>query len=423
MRGAAPLAGALLLELAFCSALARFGALDRHGFPLIFVALFLCAGGAYVAAARWFPECGRPEWNRLIFWAAAIALRLAVFPMPPGDDFWRYLWEGRIQTHGFNPYVLSPDAPELAAFRDAVWVRINHRDWAAIYPPGAQLVFATLASASESQWVFKLLFGAADLAGCAALLRLTGGDFARTALYAWNPLVVCSFAGAGHYDSLMILALLLATLALERAQPARTCAWLGAAIALKVVPGFLLPVWLFHFGRRAWWVLLALAIPLLVTIPFGGPAIVQEPLENFAHVTRFNDLVWWLVEKTVWPNPWGRNERYAVVLAAAVLAISIALRHDWRRAMLWVLGAVLVLSPALHPWYVTWILPFACWRKSWPWIALSLSVAVALLVWEAGPFWKAWEIAWPLRIAIAAPPLAVLLANRYHRLRHEPADP
>ena len=80
------------------------------------------------------------------FWLGAIAPRLILLAMHPGDDIWRYLWEGYIQNHGFNPYLTVPSAPELIPLRtDAFnldgWSQINHPDHAAIYPPVALLGF------------------------------------------------------------------------------------------------------------------------------------------------------------------------------------------------------------------------------------------------------------------------------------------
>ncbi|MEZ4654440.1 MAG: hypothetical protein R3E12_12835 [Candidatus Eisenbacteria bacterium] len=40
-------------------------------------------------------------------------------------------------------------------------------------------------------------------------------------------------------------------------------------------------------------------------------------------------------------------------------------------------GAFLLLTPTLHPWYATWIIPFLVFRPGRPWIALSLLVGVA----------------------------------------------
>src|SRR5438067_11534884 len=93
---------ALLVELLLIALLPRYGDLAVHGNPLKFVACYLIAGCTYFGAVISFgdlPKAMRPK----VFWVAAIALRMAIFAMPPGDDLWRYLWEGKIQLHGFNP--------------------------------------------------------------------------------------------------------------------------------------------------------------------------------------------------------------------------------------------------------------------------------------------------------------------------------
>ena len=81
-------------------------------------------------------------------------------------------------------------------------------------------------------------------------------------------------------------------------------------------------------------------------------------LRDFGDVTRFNELLVW-----VFPNPWQRNWPVDLLLCATIAVIVVRFRHDWQRSALWVLGAALILSPVLHPWYATWILPLAIWRR------------------------------------------------------------
>ena len=80
----------------------------------------------------------------MIFWVVAVLLRLVALPLEPGDDFWRYQWEGKVQNAGFNPYVLAPNDEQLVPLRAEFpnWSQINHRDFSAIYPPGTELLFA-----------------------------------------------------------------------------------------------------------------------------------------------------------------------------------------------------------------------------------------------------------------------------------------
>jgi hypothetical protein len=385
---------------------AAHGYFARTGEALRFVPFILFAGVAFLQAARSFNELGKKLQKRTL-WGFAIVLRLAMFNCEPGDDFWRYVWEGRVQNARQNPYLYSPSAPELQRLRDENWLRINHPDVAAIYPPAAELIIAAVTRVSGSPFWFKLVFIVADLLTVALLLRLV--SVATAAWYAWNPAVVYAFAGAAHYDSLMLLALTGAIVALHRAgnDDRATFGWqsisaacLGLAIALKLVPIILLPVWAFALGRRAWLLVISLALPMALAVPFGGVGTVLHPLRDFADVTRFNELFVW-----IFPNPWQRNWPVTLFLSATILFIAWYWRNDWRRGALWVFGAALILSPVLHPWYVTWILPVAVWRQQQAWTVLSLSVLSAFLLWDTTTLWNAWQPNLLTRAFVILPPL------------------
>jgi alpha-1,6-mannosyltransferase len=416
---------ALALELTALAALPTFSNLGLEHAAACFVGLFLVSGFAYLLAVHHAGAVPK-NWQPLLLWSAAVALRLIVLPATPGDDFWRYVWEGKIQSLGFNPYVFHPDSPALAAVRDTTWANVNHRDFVAIYPPGAELLFAWLARMGAVPIIAKTLFVAADLGVIAILMRWLNGSFTQVIWYAWNPAVVYSFAGAGHFDSLMLLTLVGAIVVAKNLKTNWRAALLssvllGLSISIKIVPLFLVPLW-FLRARRHWpAVTPALLIPASLTLFYGGLATVAQPLRQFAYVARFNDLIWWLIEATIWPNPMQKNGRAQVVLAITVLILTFIFRHDSRRAVLWILGAVLILSPVLHPWYVTWVLPVACARRQYAWHILSLSATVALLVWEDGPFWRAWELTWPLRLAVSLPPLLWWLAQSRRNFSDEPA--
>ena len=206
-------------ELWFAHVLSGHGDFLRAGEASKFVLAAFGAGLMYWLAAARLPRAElSARQSTWVFWAGTVLLRLVILPVLPGDDLWRYRWEGLIQLHGFNPYVLSPNEPALASLRDAGWLKINHRDFPAIYPPLTQAFFAAMALCGNSVWLYKLLFALTDLACCGVLRRLlsrAGGDGAQAAWYGWNPLVVYAFAGAAHFDCLMILALLGAVSALD----------------------------------------------------------------------------------------------------------------------------------------------------------------------------------------------------------------
>src|SRR4051812_23190448 len=50
----------------------------------------------------------------------AVLLRAVQFCAAPSlsDDVFRFLWDGRVQAAGINPYLYPPDDPALAGLRD-----------------------------------------------------------------------------------------------------------------------------------------------------------------------------------------------------------------------------------------------------------------------------------------------------------------
>ncbi|MDQ6622045.1 MAG: glycosyltransferase 87 family protein [Verrucomicrobiota bacterium] len=423
---------ALAGEFVLFASLNRFDDWTLQEMPVRFVACAIAAGLAFLIATVQFPTWLSVRKQAAIFWAVAIALRLIALPLEPGDDFWRYQWEGKIQQAGFNPYVTAPDDPSLAGMRAHFleFYKINHRDFRAIYPPGTELLFAGLSRLSSRPLFYKLLFAAADLLTAAILLRLVRREtrFADAAWYAWNPLVVYSFAGAAHFDSLMILPLLAGILCLvrqERATDSRmrwtfalaAAALFGIAISVKLIPLLLLPLAACALRWRAPALLASIGIPAFLSLLYGYPQVdIWDSLGNFAYVTRLNDLFWWIIEETIWPNIRQKNYQYNVVIVIAVILVSLVFFRNWRRGMLWVLGIALILSPVLHPWYCTWILPLAAWRRAQPWQVLSVTLFTYYLFWNERLFALPWHAELWMRGIIILPPLfataAYLLRER-----------
>ena len=99
---------------------------------------------------------------------------------------------------------------------------------------------------------------------------------------------------------------------------------MGSAISIKLIPLLLLPICAFALGRRAWALGLSLAIPAALSLPFGFPQVpIWQSLGRFIYVTRLNDIFWWIVEETVWPNPHQKNYHYNVIIIVAVLVVSV----------------------------------------------------------------------------------------------------
>jgi alpha-1,6-mannosyltransferase len=426
---------AFAAELFFFAALNFFDDWTLQSMPVKFVESAFLSGIAYLVAVSNFPpKDGLTAANKIdigtrnraiLFWSVAIALRFIALPLAPGDDLWRYQWEGKIQRAGFNPYLVAPDDSQLDELRKNFpnSAKINHPEFRAIYPPGAELIFRFISGIADQALFYKCLFAIVDLGTVALLLRLIGGEnrYRDAAWYAWNPLVAYTFAGAAHFDSLMILPLVGGIVCLVRSttEPESRRKWIwalsagvlfGVGISIKLIPALLLLPCVFALRWRAIVLAISAAIPAALSLPFGFPKVrIWDSLGHFAYVSRVNDLFWWLIEDTVWANPHQKNYHYNVILIIGVALVSVLFIRNWKRGMLWALGTALVLSPVFHPWYCTWILPIASWRRAYAWHVLSITLFAYYLFWDERLFALPWHAEPWMRALIIAPVLAALV--------------
>lgn len=387
-------------QLALLAALGWWPGARATPFP----ALALLGGAFALHLAAAFLQSRRPA-SRAVLWGGGALMRAVLLPLPPhySDDVWRYLWDGWVQLQGVNPYAHPPAAPALEPLRTAWHTLVNHPEIPTIYPPGAQLAFLALAALGPSVLLTKLAWVVADLGVAAVLDRLTprpsGTASPALVLWLWSPLVIVEVAWSGHLEPLGILPMMGAVWLARRAS-ARPGAkggdldggapsdgwrdrrapalWAGALLgiggAVKLAPLAALPALWRRRGAMA--VLGAAAALLVVAVPYlgAGPAALTEGLRTYAARWSFHPGLFRLLEAAL-----GDGGARA---AAAAAVIGIALTATWRgwsldRTLLWTLGAALLLSPTLHPWYVLWVLPLAALRGSGAWVLLAGTVFLA----------------------------------------------
>lgn len=246
--------------------------------PAAFGAIFVAELVLYALASVWVIRRQPPIRPTLIAIFAVAAARLLLVPAAPtfSDDIYRYVWDGRIQSAGINPYAYPPDATVLARFRDdAIYPGINRKPVRTIYPPVAQAFFrAVYAIHPDSVAWTKLVLTACDLAACAALamlLRAVGARPERVILYAWHPLLTLEVAHSGHLDVLAVLLVVLAVWARVSGRFGKAGALLAGAALVKFYALVALPALLAR-SRRSLAVLLGAfcGVVVLAYLPFLG---------------------------------------------------------------------------------------------------------------------------------------------------------
>jgi hypothetical protein len=356
------------------------------------VVCIMLAAGAIYAAAVWLLErdealldgASRRRVVLLILGVALLARALIVTAPPVSTDIYRYVWDGRVQAAGINPYRYRPADPQVAFLRDAqIYPLINRAATAVtIYPPAAQLLFRAVTAIAPTVTAMKLAMVACEailVATVLAMLRRRGLPQSRIVLYAWHPLPLFEFAGSGHIDAAALCLMMLACLAAQRQRPVQTGALLGAAALVKFFPVAILPA---LYRRWDWRLPLAAAVvAAALYLPFI--AVGWQVLGFLPGYLRQEGLAsgdgFFLVEllHAGFPAPAWAGVAYvaagmAVLGAAALRVVFRPQPAPSMSSALWLLaGVTLFISPHLA-WYFTWVIPFLCFRIWWSLIYLTV---------------------------------------------------
>jgi alpha-1,6-mannosyltransferase len=215
------------------------------------------------------------------------------------------------------------------------------------FPAGAELFFRAITAIHESVFTLKVAFVVCDLAIVLVLLDVLrrSGQAAHWVLaYAWNPLLATEVAGSGHIDIVGVLLLMVSVAALARRWRAVAAVAFGLAVAVKLLPIVLLPLYWKRVRIRDG--ALAAVVAGLLYVPFlNHGRIPIGSLGTYAHSFRFNDPVFATLERVAAPE---------LVVGLAVLAgflIAVWLRGKsaaWSSEVFaWPMTASLFCSPAV----------------------------------------------------------------------------
>jgi alpha-1,6-mannosyltransferase len=370
-------------------------------------------------------------------------------------DTYRYIWDGRVQAAGINPYRYVPSAPELAHLReDKIYPNINRGDYAPTpYPPVAQAIYLGVYLAHPlSINAFRIamsLFDMITLLSVMLVLARARLNPARAIIFAWHPLLIWEGAHSGHVESAFIAFLALAFLARVYKKPALTGVMVGLAAMVKFYPGLLLPALMFSnddgvkpadtgwFKRLVSIILSPPNIKLLVAfvatiiasyLPYlsvgkGVFGYLPHEFEEEGYVEGGTRYFFFSLIRKVAPLP---TTVFIVVAAIALLAVGLwwimrAKRDatDIARGAVALIGLYLLLTTPRYPWYYAWIIPFLCFVPRAGWLYLTGATILLYLLWyipNVYPHLPVW-----LGVSVYGPTLA-LLAWEYLRARPSRLD-
>jgi alpha-1,6-mannosyltransferase len=344
------------------------------------------AGVVYLLAIREFFIT--PKFSRrvvVIGLVLAAAWNIAFLPVPAGadDDIHRYVWDGRLQRLGYNPYLVVPSDSAVQGLHTAETRNLNNPDLPSPYPAGAQLFFRAVTAIQESTFAFKVAFVVCEFAIVFLLLdvlRCTRQAAHLLLVFAWNPLLAVEVAGSGHIDIVGALLLTVSAAALVRRWRATAAVALGLAVAVKFLPVVLLPLYWKRVRIRD--AVVAAAVVVLLYLPFlNHGRIPIGSLGTYVQSFRFNGPVFAMLDRVA---PAQLLAGLAVLAGLAIATWQRGTRPEWSPDQFaWPMAASLLCAPAVFPWYLLWLLPF-----------LTSASTLLIIIWTVSifPVYVQWHL-------------------------------
>jgi len=379
----------------------------------LFVALYVAAGGIYLAVIGSLRRIVVGRKGVLCILLVGLLMRLALLPSAPvlETDSFRYMWDAALTARGASPYLHTPekgksaltdldgDSRIRAVAREAGshLKQINHPDVKTIYPPVAQAAFLLaywISPWNGAAWrAILLVADAATVLLLLVLMRHLRLPLAWIAIYWWNPLLVKEFYCAGHMDAIVLPFVTGAVMLAVMQRTALAAAALAAAVAAKFWPVVLLPLLLRSVVRQPRRVALSLAAFTVTAAILLSPMLVAghsgiAGSVDYSRSWQSNDglfqLVVLLCRHTLplvgvhaWAEQMAARLTVTLVLVAWVLWLARRPLNDpleLCEASLLAVAGLFLLSPTQFPWYYTWMLPLLALRPRW-----SLLLYTALL--------------------------------------------
>ena len=383
---------AFLLMLLCLVRWSSYGSLAEAGDERI--ALHLVMAGLMMALVFTWPALSRGKAIWLMV-GAALAMRLVLWFAPVSDDVNRYLWEGSLIWKGENPYATTVDDARWEGLRDDVWEDINHRDRLTAYPPGMELVMGGASWLWYDLKVFKIVALLSDLwilVLLGLLLKEQGKPLRWLGFYAFNPIILLGFAAEAHLDGLMMGSLLTALFYVGKVRWKWAWFWLAIAVQMKFIVIVLLPYFIVRGEWKKSWVF---AVTLIVPSLFFGVVGLNGVmgLLGFGSAGAFNGGFYELLRFSGMGDDFARKVTMGSFVAVGLFFGLRCLRGteaDLQKMSFLILGALLICSPVVHFWYLSWIIPFVVLRPSLSWLLLCGMSAMYFLSWQILEIYGVW---------------------------------
>ena len=335
------------------------------------------------------------QYNFKVLLLCGILFRFClVFSTPSlSDDFYRFIWDGRIQQLGFNPFDFTPRQflnQNSDAFLNQLFPLLNSPDYFSVYPPFSQILFKIASSIGQDSLqvnliVLKTMIFLSEIGTIYLLYKLIlkrKKDPSLVLIYLLNPLVIVELTGNIHLEAFMIFFFLLTVLLFYNQRFIGSAAALSLAIQAKLLPILAIPLLIKKIGfmKTVWYGLICILITALLSIGIINTpdriSHIAESLNLYYGKFEFNGGIYLFFRSIGWMvlgyNPIAIISKLMILFTLIGMVYIYLKESEILSSFFWILLIYLGFAAVVHPWYLT------------PLVALSIFVRYRfILVWSA----------------------------------------
>lgn len=324
--------------------------------------------------------------------AITIIFRLVFLVAMPNlsQDFYRFIWDGRMILEGMNPYLFTPQSFfEMGKFPVAQAQELYYGmgelngSHYTNYPPVKQFIFAIAAlfagkSILGSAIVFRVFIIAADIGTLyfgKKLLEKFKMPVKNIFWYLLNPFIIIELTGSMHFEGIMIFFLVWSFYLLQKGQ----WKWAGIVFALsisvKLIPLMFLPLFYQWFKKQENGILKLIgfySVIAFTTVLLFAPFYSTEFVNNYSQTValwfgkfEFNASLYY-VARAIGYAVTGYNEIETIAKFIPIIVITALIGFTFFRknnTLQQVIVSTLLISTiyyftstTVHPWYLSTLL-------------------------------------------------------------------
>lgn len=377
--------------------------LQRSDFPLLVSLYSILFASFYLIVKSSKNDFG------LLFLIAILARLIFINTTPNlSQDFYRFIWDGRMLIQGYNPYLSTPQSyidtgtTSIVAQAQELYAGMGTLNASHFtnYPPANQLIFLVAALFSSksilgSVITFRIVIILADIGTIIyskKLLTKLGLPIYNIFWYALNPFIIIELTGNLHFESVMLFLVVLSLYKLSQGKWILSAVFLALSISTKLLPLLFLPLFMQYFLTRGdgktthfrssypwkvrfreiktntprliYFYVITLGVVVLTFIPFLSVAFAENfgtTIALWFQKFEFNASIYYIIRyigyQVIGWNIIGDVGPLLPKIVVVLLVLLAFIRNN--RSLQAMITAILIgmffyflLSTTVHPWYV-----------------------------------------------------------------------